>query len=241
MKNLEKEIQKLKQVISQHKTSKIIKDGKSKNKSLVNLGSSNFIKTGNSLTRVSVSDAKSRITKSLKRRTSKRIALKKYCEFYRFGKCRKKCRYIHDPSRISPCPRYLQGLDCNNCKLNHVLTPFITPNCKFFLIGNCTKKGCRFLHLKKDNGKICPDFADNGYCSLGGSCSNLHVFSCPRFEKDGKCTKKGCKLKHSLPLMGDQEMPIMPDFTLESSEEVDSEKGSEDGEDQDSELEIFQD
>jgi hypothetical protein len=268
---IEKEIQKLKQVISKHKTSKIIKDGKSKNKSLVNLGTSNFIKSGNSITRISLDQSSGR-SKTVTRSSSGRAAAKtiqtssknktlvkdssgnfsaigkhslkkkKYCQFYRFGKCAKrKCRYIHDSSRISPCPKYLQGLECNNCKLNHELTPCITPNCKFFLIGNCTKKGCRFLHLKKDGGKICPDFADNGYCYKGSKCINLHVFSCPRFEKDGKCSKRGCKLKHSLPLTGDEEMPIMPDFNLQDS---DSDTSAEQvsakvSEEEESELEIF--
>lgn len=48
----------------------------------------------------------------------------KYCQFFtRFGKCNKdggKCPYIHDPSKIAVCTKFLNGL-CStpNCKLTH--------------------------------------------------------------------------------------------------------------------------
>ncbi|PNX57605.1 zinc finger CCCH domain-containing protein, partial [Trifolium pratense] len=49
----------------------------------------------------------------------------KYCQFFtRFGKCNKddggKCPYIHDPSKIVVCTKFLKGL-CStpNCKLTH--------------------------------------------------------------------------------------------------------------------------
>lgn len=54
-----------------------------------------------------------------------RLARKqKYCQFFtRFGKCKKdggKCPYIHDPSKIAVCTKFLNGL-CStpNCKLTH--------------------------------------------------------------------------------------------------------------------------
>ena len=54
-----------------------------------------------------------------------RLARKqKYCQFFtRFGKCNKdggKCPYIHDPSKIAVCTKFLNGL-CStpNCKLTH--------------------------------------------------------------------------------------------------------------------------
>ena len=54
-----------------------------------------------------------------------RLARKrKYCQFFtRFGKCNKddgKCPYIHDPSKIAVCTKFLNGLCANpNCKLTH--------------------------------------------------------------------------------------------------------------------------
>lgn len=54
-----------------------------------------------------------------------RLAKKrKYCQFFtRFGKCNKddgKCPYIHDPSKIAVCTKFLKGLCSNpNCKLTH--------------------------------------------------------------------------------------------------------------------------
>ncbi|KAJ1393794.1 Zinc finger, CCCH-type [Sesbania bispinosa] len=54
-----------------------------------------------------------------------RLARKqKYCQFFtRFGKCNKgggKCPYIHDPSKIAVCTKFLNGL-CSTpkCKLTH--------------------------------------------------------------------------------------------------------------------------
>lgn len=49
---------------------------------------------------------------------------KKYCQFFtRFGKCSKdngKCPYVHDPSKIAVCTKFLNGLCANeNCKLTH--------------------------------------------------------------------------------------------------------------------------
>jgi len=54
-----------------------------------------------------------------------RLARKqKYCQFFtRFGKCNKdggKCPYIHDPSKIAVCTKFLNGLCSSpNCKLTH--------------------------------------------------------------------------------------------------------------------------
>lgn len=54
-----------------------------------------------------------------------RLAKKRtYCQFFtRFGKCNKddgKCPYIHDPSKIAVCTKFLNGLCSNpNCKLTH--------------------------------------------------------------------------------------------------------------------------
>lgn len=54
-----------------------------------------------------------------------RLARKRrYCQFFtRFGKCNKedgKCPYIHDPSKIVVCTKFLTGSCTNiNCKLTH--------------------------------------------------------------------------------------------------------------------------
>lgn len=54
-----------------------------------------------------------------------RLAKKgKYCQFFtRFGKCNKdngRCPYIHDPSKIAVCTKFLNGLCSNaNCRLTH--------------------------------------------------------------------------------------------------------------------------
>lgn len=61
-----------------------------------------------------------------------RLARKrKYCQFFtRFGKCNKdngKCPYIHDPSKVAVCTKFLNGL-CSNatCKLTHKVYPTIS-------------------------------------------------------------------------------------------------------------------
>lgn len=70
-----------------------------------------------------------------------RLARKrKYCQFFtRFGKCNKddgKCPYIHDPSKIVVCTKFLTGSCTNiNCKLTHkVISDFcltVYPICVF--------------------------------------------------------------------------------------------------------------
>ena len=196
------------------KVVKAPKISKSKNKTLLKDKSGVlYSKIGNSL-----------VKKGLKKQKSSNLVLKKskkHCQFFRFGKCKGNCRFIHDPDRISPCPKYLLGQDCDvECNLNHSPNTFITPNCTFYEKGNCNRSVCKFLHIKHDiDAKICSNFADTGYCSLGCKCNSLHVFSCPRFEKDGKCNKKGCKLRHLVNSCGEN-LPIMPDFTV--SEFIDS-------------------
>nr|GLL47931.1 uncharacterized protein LOC109170148 isoform X2 [Ipomoea trifida] len=65
---------------------------------------------------------------------------KKYCQFFtRFGKCNKdngKCPYIHDPSKIAVCTKFLSG-SCSNldCKLTHKVIPERMQDCSYFLQG----------------------------------------------------------------------------------------------------------
>lgn len=52
------------------------------------------------------------------------VRKQQYCQFFtRFGKCNKedgKCPYIHDPTKIAICTKFLKGLCSSpNCKLTH--------------------------------------------------------------------------------------------------------------------------
>ena len=136
---------------------------------------------------------------------------------YELGKCKKtNCIYIHDPSRISPCPQYLLG-SCNDtqCRLSHSLNEFITPICSFFQKGKCFRSECRFLHIKHGNVFVCTTFADTGYCSKGSKCTEKHIFICPRYNRDGKCTLKNCKLKHQESKKGNPSIELEPQVLLE--------------------------
>jgi hypothetical protein len=80
---------------------------------------------------------------------------KKYCQFFtRFGKCNKddgKCPYVHDPSKIAVCTKFLNGLCANaNCKLTHKVIPERMPDCSYYLQGknfHCTKIPLRLLTI----------------------------------------------------------------------------------------------
>ncbi|KAL2317845.1 hypothetical protein Fmac_031721 [Flemingia macrophylla] len=95
-----------------------------------------------------------------------RLARKqKYCQFFtRFGKCKKdggKCPYIHDPSKVAVCTKFLNGL-CS------------TPNCK--LTHKCRKK----------HSYVCPTFEATGTCSEGIKCKLHH----PKKQSKGKKRKR---------------------------------------------------
>ena len=143
---------------------------------------------------------------------------------------------MHDPTRQSPCPKYLLGQVCeDSCKLNHAPTPFVIPNCAFHEKGTCTRNSCKFLHIKhKADAHICYSFSETGYCSKGSLCPDIHMFICPRFERDGKCTKKGCKLRHKANLSLVDNIPIIPDFSepvLDSSDDLSSDTSDGDSDD----------
>ncbi|XP_061372171.1 uncharacterized protein LOC133314677 [Gastrolobium bilobum] len=132
-----------------------------------------------------------------------RLARKqKYCQFFtRFGKCNKdggKCPYIHDPSKIAVCTKFLNGL-CStpNCKLTHKVIPERMPDCSYFLQGLCSNRNCPYRHVNVNpKASICEGFL-KGYCADGNECRKKHSYVCPSFEATGTCTHgTQCKLHH---------------------------------------------
>ncbi|CAJ2645982.1 unnamed protein product [Trifolium pratense] len=97
----------------------------------------------------------------------------KYCQFFtRFGKCNKddggKCPYIHDPSKIVVCTKFLKGL-CStpNCKLTHKVIPERMPDCSYFLQGLYSNESCPYRHVSVNpKASICKGFL-KGYCADG--------------------------------------------------------------------------
>ncbi|XP_052201142.1 uncharacterized protein LOC127807384 isoform X2 [Diospyros lotus] len=94
------------------------------------IGNHEYVRIGNGNQLIRDPKKRTRILASEKVRWSLhtarlRLARKrKYCQFFtRFGKCNKddgKCPYIHDPSKIAVCTKFLKG-SCTdpNCKLTH--------------------------------------------------------------------------------------------------------------------------
>ncbi|KAK7301442.1 hypothetical protein RJT34_12306 [Clitoria ternatea] len=132
-----------------------------------------------------------------------RLARKqKYCQFFtRFGKCNKeggKCPYIHDPSKIAVCTKFLNGL-CStpNCKLTHQVIPERMPDCSYFLQGLCSNRNCPYRHVNVNpKASVCEEFL-KGYCADGNECRKKHSYVCPSFEATGTCTQGSkCKLHH---------------------------------------------
>ncbi|KAL0795156.1 hypothetical protein Bca101_066533 [Brassica carinata] len=127
---------------------------------------------------------------------------KKYCQFFtRFGKCNKddgKCPYVHDPSKVAVCTKFLNGLCANeNCKLTHKVIPERMPDCSYFLQGLCNNEACPYRHVHVNpSAAICDGFL-KGYCSDGDECRKKHSYTCPDFEATGSCSQGSkCKLHH---------------------------------------------
>ncbi|KAK4765890.1 hypothetical protein SAY87_007532 [Trapa incisa] len=125
-----------------------------------------------------------------------------YCQFFtRFGKCNKgdgKCPYIHDPSKIAVCTKFLSG-SCSNeeCKLTHKVIPERMPDCSYFLQGLCTNRNCPYRHVNVNpNSSTCEGFL-RGYCADGDECQKKHSYVCPIYESTGNChLGSKCKLHH---------------------------------------------
>ncbi|KAJ0984390.1 hypothetical protein J5N97_002746 [Dioscorea zingiberensis] len=125
-----------------------------------------------------------------------------YCQFFtRFGKCNKnggKCPYIHDPTKVAICTKFLKGLcSSTNCKLTHKVQPERMPDCSYFLRGLCTNINCPYRHVNVNpKAVVCEGFL-KGYCADGDECCKKHSYVCPVFEATGKCPHGSkCKLHH---------------------------------------------
>ncbi|XP_057973394.1 uncharacterized protein At1g21580 [Malania oleifera] len=172
------------------------------------IGNEEYVRIGNGNQLIRDPKKRTRILASEKVRWSLhtarlRLARKwKYCQFYtRFGKCNKdngKCPYIHDPSKIAVCTKFLNGL-CSNrsCKLTHKVIPERMPDCSYFLQGLCSNENCPYRHVNVNpNASICESFL-RGYCADGDECRKKHTYVCPNFEATGVCSQGSkCKLHH---------------------------------------------
>lgn len=172
------------------------------------IGNDEYVRVGNGNKLVRNPKRRVRILASEKVRWSLhtariRLARKKqYCQFFtRFGKCNKdngKCPYIHDPSKIAVCTKFLNG-SCSdaNCKLTHEVIPERMQDCSYFLQGLCSNENCPYRHVNVNpNASVCEGFL-RGYCADGNECRKKHSYVCPIFEATGSCPRGSkCKLHH---------------------------------------------
>ncbi|TYI28636.1 hypothetical protein ES332_A05G258300v1 [Gossypium tomentosum] len=172
------------------------------------IGNDEYVRIGNGNQLVRDPKKRTRVLASEKVRWSlhtarlRLVKKRKYCQFFtRFGKCNKddgKCPYIHDPSKISVCTKFLKGLCSNpNCKLTHKVIPERMPDCSYFLQGLCTNENCPYRHVHVNpNASTCEGFL-RGYCADGNECRKKHSYVCPNFEATGSCPLGStCKLHH---------------------------------------------
>ncbi|CAO2834236.1 unnamed protein product [Amaranthus hypochondriacus] len=172
------------------------------------IGSNEYVRIGNGNKLVLDPKRRTRILASEKVRWSlhtarTRLAKKrKFCLFFtRFGKCNKvegKCPFIHDPSKVVVCTKFLNGSCADpNCKLTHKVIPERMPDCSFFLQGLCSNEKCPYRHVNVNpKASICESFL-RGYCAEGNECRKKHSYSCPDFEASGSCPQGSeCKLYH---------------------------------------------
>lgn len=124
-----------------------------------------------------------------------------FCMFFnRFGRCNKEgnCPYIHDPSKIAVCTRFLRGT-CKNsrCPFSHEISPGKMAVCSFFLQGNCTNCDCPYRHTSiSPDTRLCKAFV-KGYCDKGNECQDAHILACPQFICEGFCEKgSSCMWPH---------------------------------------------
>ncbi|KAH6832144.1 hypothetical protein C2S53_007704 [Perilla frutescens var. hirtella] len=172
------------------------------------IGNEEYIRIGNGNQLIRDPKKRTRVLASEKVRWSLRTARlrlarkRKYCQFFtRFGKCNKddgKCPYIHDPSKIVVCTKFLAG-SCTNidCKLTHKVIPERMQDCSYFLKGSCSNDNCpyRHVHVNPDS-TVCESFL-RGYCADGNECQKKHTYVCPAFEATGVCPQVStCKLHH---------------------------------------------
>ncbi|XP_068697179.1 uncharacterized protein [Montipora foliosa] len=139
----------------------------------------------------------------LHRKNKGKLPSEQYCMFYnRFGKCNKQdtCPYIHDPSKVAVCTKFLRGR-CKNtdgsCPFSHKIDRDKMPVCQFFLRGKCSNDNCPYSHVNVGKkAEVCEDFL-KGFCSRGQECNKKHILECEEFAGTGKCSKGSkCKLMH---------------------------------------------
>ncbi|OMO91233.1 Zinc finger, CCCH-type [Corchorus capsularis] len=172
------------------------------------IGNDEYVRIGNGNQLVRNPKKRTRVLASEKVRWSlhtarlRLVKKRKYCQFFtRFGKCNKddgKCPYIHDPSKIAVCTKFLKGLCTNsNCKLTHKVIPERMPDCSYFLQGLCTNENCPYRHVHvTPNASTCEGFL-RGYCADGNECRKKHSYVCPNLEATGSCPQGSkCKLHH---------------------------------------------
>ncbi|CAJ2513831.1 Uu.00g019500.m01.CDS01 [Anthostomella pinea] len=118
------------------------------------------------------------------------------------GSCPKgpTCRYIHDASKTAVCRDWLLKGEClrgDACDLSHEVTDERTPLCMHFAKGKCNNALCSYIHVEHaQTDPVCRAFGIYGYCDMGTSCPDRHVFECPDFSNTGICKMKGCKRAH---------------------------------------------
>ncbi|XP_064087435.1 uncharacterized protein LOC135202114, partial [Macrobrachium nipponense] len=155
--------------------------------------------------RAVLSSAKHRsmVTLSQKKRRGTLQKRNQYCIFFnRFGRCTKKdkgdCPYLHDPTKIAICTRFLRGrCPVSNCPFSHKIDPDKMPVCSHFVRSICTRDDCPYRHVRvSPNAPICLDFL-HGHCPLGQECKKHHVLECEEFSASGKCPRgEACPLSH---------------------------------------------
>ncbi|KAK4689230.1 hypothetical protein P7C73_g882, partial [Tremellales sp. Uapishka_1] len=134
---------------------------------------------------------------------------KKPCRYYtKTGRCDRAltCPYLHSPSRLSICPKFLRStcpLTASTCPLSHSPSPHNTPSCVHFQATSSCRNGseCLYPHVKvSDDAPVCEAFAREGWCDRpAGECEDLHVWECGEWRAKGTCARGGkCGLRHVL-------------------------------------------
>ncbi|KAL7415800.1 hypothetical protein BDY24DRAFT_439654 [Mrakia frigida] len=131
------------------------------------------------------------------------------CQFYtKTGRCTNafSCRFIHDPSKLSICPKFLRST-CphtpTSCPLSHSSSSHNAPSCVHFQTTGSCRAGsdCLYSHVRvADDAPICGDFVKYGWCEKGQEkCGERHVWECKEWTEKGTCRRKGkCGLRHVL-------------------------------------------
>ncbi|WVF67259.1 hypothetical protein IAT40_002007 [Kwoniella sp. CBS 6097] len=139
------------------------------------------------------------------KKTGSPVKSQQLCRYFtKTGRCNfgLTCPHIHDPARVSICPRYLRGT-CTlgtSCPLSHTPSAHNTPSClRFQATSTCSVPNCPYPHVKvSPDAPVCEAFAKGGWCPKeSGECEELHVWECPEFRSKGTCPKGGkCGLRH---------------------------------------------